>query len=178
MTPIVQSVTNVLSFLTLFGCAGVVFLLFTLAFGRGTALHSFLSVRATLLSLLIALFGTASSLFYSQFAHFAPCELCWLQRAFLYPQVLVFAVALWRRFCGVWRISLPLSAAGLCLAAYQVYLQFGGTALVACSASSAASCAKRYFLAFGFVTIPVMSLVAFALLVVLALYLVPRRTSR
>jgi len=178
MTPIVQSVTDVLAFFTLIGCAGALFLLLFFLFGEAGAVRSFLSARAALFSLLIALFGMASSLFYSQFAHFDPCTLCWWQRALLYPQTLVFAAALWKSWKNVWRVSLPLSAAGVLLAAYQVYLQFGGTAFVACSAGGSASCAKRYFLAFGFVTIPVMSLVAFVLLVALGLYLVPRRVSR
>lgn len=171
MTPIVQSVTEILSFFTLIGCAGVVFLLTLIIFGKRTSWYSFFEEHSLLFSFIVLLAGMAGSLFYSQFAHFTPCTLCWWQRAFLYPQAFLLGWALWRGYKKVWRFSLPLSVAGLLVAAYQVYLQFGGTVFVLCSAGDALSCAKRYFLAYGFITIPTMSLVAFALLVLFNLFL-------
>src|SRR3989339_1933832 len=98
MTPLVQLVTEVLSFFSLFALAGIVFLLVLILFGKGTSWHSFFVSRAAILSFIVVFFGTASSLFYSEFAHFTPCTLCWWQRVFLYPQVILFAIVIWKRY--------------------------------------------------------------------------------
>ena len=84
----------------------------------------------------------AGSLFYSEFAHFAPCELCWIQRGLLYTQAVILFLALFarkeehvRRFQNLTqKACLALSAIGFPIAAYHMYLQFGGGALVPCSA--------------------------------------------
>jgi len=170
MTPLVELVTEVLSFFSLFALAGSVFLLVLILFGKGTSWHSFFVSRAAILSFIVVFFGTASSLFYSEFAHFTPCTLCWWQRVFLYPQVILFAIVIWKRYKNAWRFSLPLSVAGALVAFYQVYLQFGGALSGLCSSEDVVSCSKRYFLAYGFITIPTMAAIAFVLLILFQIF--------
>ncbi|MEK7576375.1 MAG: disulfide bond formation protein B [Patescibacteria group bacterium] len=117
----------------------------------------------------LVLFVTASSvvgsLFYSNVVGFEPCSLCWYQRILLYPQALIALLALWykdRRFAP--QYILGLSYIGVVIAVYHTYLQYGGLPLVPCSAATV-SCAQRFVFDFGFVTIPMMSLVVFAFII-------------
>ena len=50
---------------------------------------AFLGRYGLLFAFLTALGATAGSLFYSNVAGFAPCELCWFQRIFMYPLVII-----------------------------------------------------------------------------------------
>lgn len=118
--------------------------------------------HALAVGLLLASLGTAGSLWYSNVIGYPPCDLCWVQRIFLYPQVLLLAVAVLKRDRGAVDYALALSLAGLAVALYHVSLQLGLSPLVPCSVG-AVSCGQRFFLAYGYVTIPVMSLTAFAL---------------
>lgn len=189
MTPVVQAVTNVLSVGTVAADILVV-LLFAIILtpldqtGWGKKVTAFFGKHAVLLSFLVTLAGVVGSLFYSEYAHFAPCELCWIERGFLYTQTVILFIAMFarkeehvRRF-HAWtqRACLTLSAIGFPIAAYHVYLQLGGGELVPCSAIGP-SCQYVYFLQFGYVTIPTMSLTAFALILVFMLLRKPADTT-
>lgn len=49
------------------------------------------------LGFLLTLGATAMTLYYSEILGFAPCGWCWVQRVFLWPQVFLFAIALYKR---------------------------------------------------------------------------------
>ena len=70
--------------------------------------------------------GSALTLFYSEILGFAPCGLCWLQRVFLYPQVVLLGLALYKKDKNIVDYSIALSVAGGIVALYQHYLQMGG----------------------------------------------------
>lgn len=176
MTPAVTFVTNLLSLGTIAGDIIVIFLFAIILTplserGWGKKIDDFVGKRAMMLSFLVALGGVAGSLFYSEFAHFAPCELCWIQRGLLYTQAVILFLALFvrnaervRKFQNfTQKACLALSAIGFPIAAYHMYLQFGGGAIVPCSAIGP-SCQYVYFLTYGYITIPTMSLTAFALI--------------
>ncbi len=119
------------------------------------------------LAFVVAASGMLVSLLYSEIIGFAPCELCWIQRIFLYPQVIILGLALWKKTRDAGAYCLVLSGIGAVVAAYHFYGQsFNPSALLDCGASSGTSCAIRYFVEFGYVTIPLMSLTAFSLLIV------------
>ena len=120
-----------------------------------------------LLAFGVALFATVSSLFFSNIPEFVPCALCWWQRIFLYPQVVILGLALWKKDVGISLYGIALSIIGGVIAIYHTYLQFGGSPIIPCSANVAASCAQRYFLEFGYVTIPTMALTSFVLIALL-----------
>lgn len=118
----------------------------------------------------LALVGSIGSLFYSDVLGYAPCALCWWQRIFCYPQVVMFAVALWKKDYGVWLYSLALSSIGFAIALYQYLLQWGLAPDVGCStAPGLADCSVRITLGLGYVTIPMMALTGFGALILLAL---------
>src|SRR3954453_3007048 len=48
---------------------------------------------------LVAAIATGGSLFFSEVAHFVPCELCWFQRICMYPlSILTLCVAIQRDY--------------------------------------------------------------------------------
>src|SRR3989344_6942904 len=61
------------------------------------SLATFISQRGLLLAFIISLLATSGSLFYSQIAGFEPCQLCWFQRIFMYPQTILLFMALLKR---------------------------------------------------------------------------------
>lgn len=113
----------------------------------------------------ITLLGTFLTLFYSQVLHYAPCDLCWYQRVFLYPQVVLFGYAWYKKDRVVLPYVLILSLFGLAIATYHHFLQIGFDLMKPCStAPFAVDCAKPSFIEFGFVTFPFMAVVLFGFL--------------
>lgn len=122
--------------------------------------------------------ATALSLFYSEVLGILPCGLCWLQRVFLYPQSLLFAIAIWKRDTLVAYYSIALSILGGIVALYQHYLQMGGTSMIPCPAvSTGADCAQRYIFEFGYITFPLISFSIFAALIILMLFVRSTRSA-
>lgn len=119
------------------------------------------------LGFLITTLAFVGSLIFSELLKFVPCELCWYQRILMYPQVLIFGVAVWKNDKNVLHYILPLSVIGLLIAVYHYLLQLNPTILPCTDA--VANCALKEFNLFGFITIPFLSMIAFASLVVLAL---------
>ena len=123
----------------------------------GKGLTRFIGTHALAFGFLASLAAISGSLFYSELVGYEPCSLCWWQRVFLYPQVLLFAVALWKRDRGVFKYSAALVLCAGILALYQSYVYMGGTSILPCTALGGA-CSKNYVMEFGYVTIPSMSL--------------------
>jgi len=123
---------------------------------------------ADVAAIAIVLGGIALSLFYSRVAGFAPCILCVVQRYFLYPQI-IFLVIAWRtQKMWAYTVAWMLSLGGALIALYHNYIDYGGADLFACDAlGGGVSCAKRYVMELGYVTIPMMSLTAFVLLLII-----------
>ena len=132
----------------------------------------FLENRGLWIGLGLTLGGIISSLFYSEILGIAPCGLCWLQRVFLYPQAVLFAIAIWKKSRDVADYSIGLSVLGGAVAVYQHYLQMGGANILPCPAvaTQAADCSVRFLFEFGYITFPLMSFSVFAFLIVLMLF--------
>ncbi len=115
---------------------------------------------------IVALTSVVLSLVYSDIIGYEPCKLCWIQRIFLYPQVIILGLALWKKTKDAAMYCLTLSGVGALIALYHFYGQsINPSVLPACDATGAASCAVRYFVEFGYITIPMMSLTAFILII-------------
>ncbi|HEY4518722.1 MAG TPA: disulfide bond formation protein B, partial [Candidatus Paceibacterota bacterium] len=150
------------------GQLGIAIFLLALIFDRNGWLVQFVGKHAIWLATLFLLAAVGGSLFYSNIIGFEPCYLCWWQRIFIYPQLILFLVALKNKTRDVFKYSLPLSIIGALIAVYQILLPYLAQAGIDCG-SSGLACTKLYVLAFGYVTIPVMSLTAFAILILLAI---------
>jgi len=122
-------------------------------------------------ALLLSVITTLSTLLYSEILGFEPCSLCWLQRIFLYPQVILLGIALIKKERLIADYCIGLSVPGALIALYQHYLQMGGSSFVKCPAiSDGADCAKRIVFEFGFITFPLMSFTVFVALIILMLF--------
>ncbi len=122
----------------------------------------------------VATLAMAGSLYFSEIAHYTPCTLCWYQRIAMYPLVLILGIAAFRRDSGVRRYAIPLAAVGAVIAAYHYLLEwFPQIDTGACTVGI--PCTQVWFREFGFVSLPLLALVAF--LLVIALLLIPPRAS-
>jgi len=118
----------------------------------------------------VSLFGSLVTIVHSSVYGLPPCTLCYWQRAFLYPQVFLFALALWRRDARIADYSILLSAVGLVIALYHHALQMFPAGSIPCPAGGTVSCAKILFLELGYITYPMMAVSLFAFLIVLMLF--------
>lgn len=110
---------------------------------------------------LIAAVSTLGSLFFSQVMDLVPCSLCWVQRIFLFPLVFVFTSALFPLDIRIGRYATPLVAAGWLVAGYQNLLVWGVIEETLAPCQAGVSCSEIDFALFGFVTIPLLSWLAF-----------------
>ncbi|MCF6266997.1 MAG: disulfide bond formation protein B [Desulfuromusa sp.] len=122
--------------------------------------------------------STTISIFFSSVLEYEPCVLCWYQRICLFPLILIFAAGLFPAFDkSVIKFALPLSIAGGLTALYHSLLYVGFIPENIQPCSKGVSCTEKYFELFGFVSIPMLSFLAFSTLITL-LIILKRRTSR
>jgi len=121
---------------------------------------------------LISLGAVAISLFYSEIVGYPPCELCWIQRILLYPQLVFFIVDIfYKKYLSI-IYSFIFASLGVIVSLYHVYIENGGTKGLSCATLNPeninqVSCAIRYIYEFGYITIPVMSLTIFLFILML-----------
>ena len=117
------------------------------------------------------------SLFFSYVMEFAPCVLCWYQRIFLFPLVLILAIGLFPFDKKVVKYALPLAIAGWLTAVYHNLLYAGFIPKSIQPCSQGVSCTEEYINLFGLLSIPMLSLLSFSTIVTLLIILY-RRTSK
>jgi disulfide bond formation protein DsbB len=131
-------------------------------------LVGFLGNQSVWLAWLVAMGATAGSLYYSEVAGFHPCSLCWYQRIAMYPLVVIVLVGAVTRDRFLARYAIPLTIAGAVLAIYNYLVQLFPGIEVACALEN--PCSAIDVEAFGFLTMPLMSLVGFAAIATGVLY--------
>lgn len=116
---------------------------------------------------LVALVATLGSLFFSEVMHFIPCSLCWYQRIFMYPLVLIFLVNLLYPDDNVYKYALPIALSGLAIAIYHNLLMFKIIPEALSPCVQGVPCSVDYLNWFGFITIPLLSFIAYVAIVML-----------
>jgi disulfide bond formation protein DsbB len=108
---------------------------------------------------------------------FAPCVLCWYQRIFLFPLVIILAVGLFPIDKNLVKYALPLAIAGWMTTLYHnlLYARIIPESIQPCS--QGVSCTEEYINLFGFLSIPMLSLLSFSTIIAL-LIIFKRRTSK
>ena len=133
------------------------------------------------LGFLVAAIATGGSLFFSEIAHFPPCELCWYQRICMYPLSGILLLVALANDHGVSRYLLPLPVAGAGVAVYHLLVENGVVEQhQSCLISAPGGCAVKWINEFGYVTIPTLALSGFLLVGALLLFDVfelPRRAD-
>ena len=118
---------------------------------------------------LIALMSTAGSLFFSEVMGLVPCELCWYQRLCMFPLTVILAAALHPLDLRVIRYALLLAVIGLIFTLYHCLLFYGFIPESLQPCQRGISCADDSMILMGFLPIPLLSLVAFTVMIVLLL---------
>lgn len=118
----------------------------------------------------LALASTLGSLFFSEVMLLPPCKLCWYQRICMYPLVAILTVGILRNDRVVSFYALPLSLIGLATALYHnlLYYHWIPESLAPCT--EGVSCTSRQIEWLGFMTIPLLALVAFTVMTLLLLW--------
>jgi len=133
-------------------------------------LKEFLSPFSLPLIFLISLLATFGSLLFSEVLGWQPCKLCWFQRIFMYPQVLISAIAFFKKDISAYFYTRYLSFFGFLLALFHYLIQWQVIKGVDCNLVSASeNCIKINFYA-GFVSIPFMALISFLLIFILSFF--------
>jgi disulfide bond formation protein DsbB len=126
-----------------------------------------LAWTSLLLAWLLALASMLGSLFFSDVMNLAPCVLCWWQRIFMFPLVFTLGLSLFTHDHHGVRYSLVIAAVGWLIALYHFLLYTGFIPKGMQPCGPGLSCSEISFQLWGFMTIPLMSLLAFTALIVL-----------
>lgn len=126
-------------------------------------------MRAPLIYLawVVSVVATLGSLYFSEVRLFVPCTLCWYQRILMYPLVLILGIASYKQDTSVTRYALPLSLIGTLVAGFHYLEQKVPWISSSAVCRSGVPCDVQYINWLGFITIPFLSLVAFATITVL-----------
>lgn len=135
--------------------------------------------------LFMALAGMLGSLYYSNYgdpvanlklldafplgAGLIPCRLCWYARILMYPMVAIAAVGIWKRDESFVNYIIPLAVLGIPLEIYHYVIQQlpASYNIGSCDLFSPCNVSKVTYL--GFVTIPMLALIAFVVILMLSL---------
>lgn len=123
-----------------------------------------------------ALIATLGSLFYSEVMGFTPCELCWVQRIFMYPLVMIYGVAAFKKDLSIALPGLFLSGIGMFISAYHYLLQKLPSLQEVGASCGIVPCNTEYVNYFGFITIPFLAGTAF--IVIFTLHIVLLKQSK
>jgi len=165
-----ENITAVVALLTLLSNVFFVVFVALLFFKKDfkNYIYSFVNKYVLELIFFSSMSALVGSLLYSNVAGFPPCELCWIQRIFMYPQALLsFMAMIWKDKKMVTYLF-PMSVLGGIVALYHSLANWGwGGSLVECAAAGG-ECSKVYVLEYGYITIPFMALTTFAYLILIS----------
>lgn len=118
---------------------------------------------------IISFVGVLMSVYFSDILGWVPCNLCWYQRILLYPLVFIIPVAIIFKDTKVHRYILPLSIVGSLVALYHNLLFWKILPESQAVCQNGISCIEPNLQLYGFITIPLLSFVAFVLISILIL---------
>jgi len=119
---------------------------------------------------MVVTISTMGSLFFSEVMDVPVCVLCWYQRIAMYPLVLIIAMGLFPYDPRVVRSAGALAGIGWLIALYQVLLVAGIIPESAQPCVQGIPCSETHIALFGFLSIPMLSLLNFSLVGILLFY--------
>jgi disulfide bond formation protein DsbB len=127
--------------------------------------------QAFFASWVVSLIATGGSLFFSEVLKYIPCELCWYQRIFMYPLVILLGVASAKKDYAMSRYAFILSVIGGSISLYHYLIQKVPALHDLGNACGIIPCNTDYINWLGFITIPFLALVAFILVAGLQVFI-------
>lgn len=129
---------------------------------------SFIQKNAMHLILAQVIVAIVGSLYFSDVKGFEPCVLCWYQRIFMYSLLPIVTIALIKKEKKIYHYTLTMAILGIIVSIYHNLL-YVGIINNEEFCSTGISCTSKYVEYFGFVTIPFLALVGFAVIIGLSL---------
>ncbi|KZS44891.1 disulfide oxidoreductase [Paenibacillus glucanolyticus] len=115
---------------------------------------------------IVSIISTCGSLYFSEVLFFEPCKLCWFQRICMYPLTVILGYAALKDDRMIAKLSYPFVLIGLIIAIYHYLGQKISSIGKLLPCSVGVPCNVDYIDWFGFITIPLLSLVAFGLILI------------
>ncbi len=115
----------------------------------------------------IALCGLLISLYFGELLRYEPCHLCWYQRIFLFPLVILLGMGTYREDYNSAIYGIALAILGGLFALYQIVETYIPALRVQALCGEKSSCTESVFLLFGWISFPILSLAGFALIAML-----------
>jgi disulfide bond formation protein DsbB len=117
--------------------------------------------------LVFACWGVATAsmlgaLFFSEVMELPPCVLCWYQRIFMFPLVLILPFGLFPFDGKVVRYALPLALSGWLVSVFHVLLVVGVIPPSIRPCAQGVPCSDVQIQWLGFINIPLLSFLAFS----------------
>lgn len=113
-------------------------------------------------SWVFATVSTLGAIFLGEVMGLTPCILCWYQRICMFPLVLILAAGLFPLDARVVRYALPLALVGLGIAVFHLLVSEGIVSETLTPCTQGVPCSQQLIEWFGFLTIPMLSVAAFA----------------
>jgi disulfide bond formation protein DsbB len=126
----------------------------------------------------VAVIATAGSLFFSEVMGYEPCELCWYQRILMYPLVIIYGTALFKKDLSIALPGLIMSGIGMFVSVYHYSLQKLPALNEVGGSCGLVPCNVEYVNYFGFITIPFMAGTAFIIIFVTHLILLKQARGK
>jgi len=118
---------------------------------------------------MVASIATLGALFLGEIMGYTPCVLCWYQRIAMFPLVLILAAGLFPFDRRVVRFALPLALVGWGLALFHWGVASGLIPESITPCSQGVPCSVEQIVWFGFLTLPMLSVLAFSVIIALLL---------
>jgi disulfide bond formation protein DsbB len=110
----------------------------------------------------VATVATLGALFLSEVMQVAPCVLCWYQRIFMFPLVLLLPLGLFPFDAKIVRYAVPMAAGGMLTSLFHVLLVAGVIPESMKPCTQGVPCTEVQVQWLGAATLPVLSFIAFS----------------
>ncbi len=120
----------------------------------------------------VSLIATLGSLYFSEIRGYIPCTMCWFQRIFMYPILVMTTVAVIQKNAKIAVTTAVFSIIGGCISLYHYGIQKIDFLSESAPSCGQVSCTGQYINWLGFITIPFLALTAFILIAVASFYMI------
>lgn len=120
----------------------------------------------------VSLVATLGSLYFSEIRGYVPCTMCWIQRIFMYPIVIMTTIAYLQKNAKIAVTTAVFASVGGCISLYHYGLQKVDFLAANGPACGQVSCTGQYINWLGFITIPFLALSAFILIAGTSFYMI------
>lgn len=120
---------------------------------------------------IVSTVATLGSLYFSEIKQYEPCLLCWYQRIFMYPIVIISLIAYLQKNVRIAVTTATFACIGGAISLYHYGIQKVDFLMDSAPACGRVPCTGDYINWLGFITIPFLALTAFILIAGTSFYL-------